>query len=520
MGCCESQLTVLKNNLLQYYKKTVELKLKAYVWDIGMKDGFALRICKENQVSLPVAKKWMEFYSYFMVYVGWLHNQDTKVKWALKPLVDPDTYLILPYELIQVWRTHVLFSDKYFEFCQIVGGKITESLRIEFKPPKSLWMTKPMTDLNKYFKINKKMILAFCDSQKDDLESIFEFQSTYLKNTISFCLEEGGVSVNNVVKIYEGELQNPTGIFSQQITSMDDIRRNSEKIINVINSGLSTTIEDMRADPPVGLDCELSPIIQEKLRVFKNLNFGPSFLEKFSKDHLLNYSRAISFIEEYKKFLFLISLSRIPNCPSEEVDLVWHYHQTHIKDYLEFCQQVMRVPILPHNPSGGTVEDDVHYRKVYNETIESIKKYYGTYDPSVWPEENIRFSQVFKWFNHFSILQRCSNWAKNVEPVVSALPGQKVSANRIAIHERNQVNVYHAGYGCAAGWAVVGVYPVGCGIGCGHGCSYGCGIGCGVGVGCGGGGCGGGGDGGAASGCGSSGCGSGCGGGCGGGGCG
>jgi hypothetical protein len=143
MGCCESHLTILKKNLSLYFTKKINSKFKEYNWDINVKDGFISRIAKENLVGVNVALKWVELYSFFMVYVGWLHNSNATTPLGIpKPTNDINSYLTLPYEILQVWRTHILYSDKYSEFCKIVTeGKVEF---IEFTPPKYIWMTQPM----------------------------------------------------------------------------------------------------------------------------------------------------------------------------------------------------------------------------------------------------------------------------------------------------------------------------------------------------------------------------------------
>ncbi len=90
----------------------------------------------------------------------------------------------------------------------------------------------------------------------------------------------------------------------------------------------------------------------------------------------------------------------------------------------------------------------------------------------------MRFKQIFRWFNHFTILQKCSNWVKTEYKFKNS------SKSKDSI-------VYNAGIGCAVAWAIVGGYGIGCGVGCETGCAHGCGNpGCGGGDG--GGGCGGG----------------------------
>ncbi len=215
MGCCESHLQKIKNKLVYYSRSKVEMKLSYYKWDVGVIDCFANRICMENLVSLTVAKKWIELYSYFMIYVGWLFNpSETLPKHVPKPSADINSYLIIPYEILQVWRTHVLYTDKYSELCKIVSDGNKEF--IEFQPPKYIWLNQQMESLVKSFKLNQKMIFSLSKISKIDVKDLFEFKSSYLKNTINFNLEEGGHSLESQLKFMRNKLVNLMEFFQKR----------------------------------------------------------------------------------------------------------------------------------------------------------------------------------------------------------------------------------------------------------------------------------------------------------------
>ena len=112
-SCCTSNFSLLKKVINHYYSKKVRDKLLAYKFDSHVPGSFVGRVAKENDVSPEVAKKWIEYYTMFMIYVGWLFNTEQTHKRIKKPSPDIDKYLCLPYEILQVWRSHVLFTDKY-----------------------------------------------------------------------------------------------------------------------------------------------------------------------------------------------------------------------------------------------------------------------------------------------------------------------------------------------------------------------------------------------------------------------
>ena len=77
-----------------------------------------------------------------------------------------------------------------------------------------------------------------------------------------------------------------------------------------------------------------------KVPVLKNLKL-PADFEKFCEDNILSPEKGSQFIDNYKKFLFLMQVTKKSQTPSEEVDLVWHYHQLQIDDFLKFSNDVM-----------------------------------------------------------------------------------------------------------------------------------------------------------------------------------
>src|SRR5690606_29195623 len=142
----------------------------------------------------------------------------------------------------------------------------------------------------------------------------------------------------------------------------------------------------------------------------QNITFPINFLENFCRDHLLSRAKGESFIDEYKKFVYLAYVTKTTQCPSEEVDLVWHYHMTHTKDYLDFSSTKMERKIFSHSPANGTEEDASSYPNIYNSTLNYILSYFGYVNPNAWPDSHIRFNQKFKWYNHHSLIQKCPSW--------------------------------------------------------------------------------------------------------------
>lgn len=76
-----------------------------------------------------------------------------------------------------------------------------------------------------------------------------------------------------------------------------------------------------------------------------------------------DYARRV--IEEYKRFLFLVSVSDQMLTPSEAVDEAWHLHLTYSKSYWDdLCGKVLERP-LHHQPTEGGQAQGAHFRECY-----------------------------------------------------------------------------------------------------------------------------------------------------------
>lgn len=86
-------------------------------------------------------------------------------KRVTKPSPDMTKCLALPYEILQVWRAHVLFTDKYMELCKLVSQDKFEF--IPFTPPKPLWKSQQVDNLQQNFRINREIILGLAQKKKE-----------------------------------------------------------------------------------------------------------------------------------------------------------------------------------------------------------------------------------------------------------------------------------------------------------------------------------------------------------------
>lgn len=94
------------------------------------------------------------------------------------------------------------------------------------------------------------------------------------------------------------------------------------------------------------------------------------------------HARAV--IEEYRKFLYLASVSNRQATPSKDIDRAWHLHLTYTRDYWDrLCGEVLGGP-LHHKPGGGPKEAQ-RFADQYAETRDLYRAEFGKTPPmSVW----------------------------------------------------------------------------------------------------------------------------------------
>jgi hypothetical protein len=503
MGCCETKpLELIKQCLTKYYQKCIQLKLSIYSFDSGAKDVFAKRISKENNIPLDTAKQWIEAYKYYMVYIGWLYEPNKTFQRINKQTPNVFKNLALPYEILQVWRAHVLFMTKYTEFCKIVSNGQKEY--IPFLPSKQIWKSQDIKELQTNFRINREMLLTFRKDDKQLVDSLFIFQSSYLKNRLHYNIEDGSPILNLITQRYEEELQKPDGVFSINTRNDDALKHLADRIETLML--LCIPKENINLYPSWNFPEDVNVLHKNKSIMFQNITLPSNFIYNFRLDHLLSEEVANLYVDEYRKFLFISAVTGSVQTPSEEIDLAWHYHIEHLEEYILNSQTVMEGKTFIHNPADGAEGEDDKYRGIYDGTLKLLTSYFGGYDKTAWKESNIRFNQVFRWHNHHMFIQRCQTWQKN--NFISAPASgnfqqnnvfvQNVGGNRVnpvynnnpnammvnPVYVRNNVRTQYIA-GCWVGCGIVSghTYHVGCGnvfIGCGNYYS-GCGLmGCGA----------------------------------------
>lgn len=116
---------------------------------------------------------------------------------------------------------------------------------------------------------------------------------------------------------------------------------------------------------------------------------GISFTEQLMREHGIKWDTAITAIEEYRKFIYLCVTRTERNVPSKAVDLVWHLHMQHSRDYWDvFCRKLGK-PI--HHTPGG--EGRTHLDD-YKATMAAYRNVFGTPPRGIWRQQHRGGSMV------------------------------------------------------------------------------------------------------------------------------
>ena len=97
-------------------------------------------------------------------------------------------------------------------------------------------------------------------------------------------------------------------------------------------------------------------------------------------------------IEEYKKFMFLASISNQMVSPSEIVDRVWHQHLIFSKSYERLCQIAGRK--IEHIPSTHNPHNHSVFNTAKEHTATLYESYFGQQDPHFWDNHYLDATQL------------------------------------------------------------------------------------------------------------------------------
>lgn len=128
----------------------------------------------------------------------------------------------------------------------------------------------------------------------------------------------------------------------------------------------------------------------------ENIDF--TFSDRLSRENKWKKSYSRRCVDEYKRFIYLSSISNNCLTPSDQVDQVWHLHLTYTKFYwINLCRNILNTE-LHHGPTKGGEIEIKKYKEQYQDTLNIYKKEFNELPPNdIWPGLEKRFKNADKF---------------------------------------------------------------------------------------------------------------------------
>jgi hypothetical protein len=154
-----------------------------------------------------------------------------------------------------------------------------------------------------------------------------------------------------------------------------------------------------------------------KIRTFK-LDFPDvviPFSAKLAGEYQWSQVYTLRAIQEYKKFIFLAMVADHIVSPSAVVDRVWHHHLLFTHSYWEdLCGKVLHRQ-LHHTLGFGGKEEATKKYHLYELTIDTYQKYFGTPPDDIWDHPPMRGRYPsYQWIDldRYWVIPRPLQWLK------------------------------------------------------------------------------------------------------------
>ena len=156
----------------------------------------------------------------------------------------------------------------------------------------------------------------------------------------------------------------------------------------------------------------MSPQQTATLNALMNLKIGSdddalTFSARLSRENVWSRSYAQRCIFEYKRFLYLSTLSSQAITPSDSIDQVWHLHLSYTRSYwLDLCENILVTP-LHHEPTLGGRRELNKFREQYQATLNQYRDVFGEQPPiDIWPST----AERFKHADGFIRFNKATHW--------------------------------------------------------------------------------------------------------------
>lgn len=130
-----------------------------------------------------------------------------------------------------------------------------------------------------------------------------------------------------------------------------------------------------------------------------------TFTDRLARENDWSLEYSLRAVLEYKKFIFLITISDFPHTPSDQIDQVWHLHLLFTESYwIDLCKNTIRKNIH-HGPTKGSEQKGL-FKEQYTKTLRLYKSLFMEMPPQdIWPDAKTRFKEI-----RFTRVNRRKNW--------------------------------------------------------------------------------------------------------------
>ncbi|VAW56044.1 hypothetical protein MNBD_GAMMA07-948 [hydrothermal vent metagenome] len=150
-------------------------------------------------------------------------------------------------------------------------------------------------------------------------------------------------------------------------------------------------------------------ILKHKLSIFEigSADDDFSFTQRLARENGWSIDFANQVVIEYKRFIYLVAISKHEVTPSDQVDQAWHLHMTYTRSYwVDLCKNILGFE-LHHNPTKGGREEGVKFNRQYSETLELYNHTFNEIPPeSIWPQVEARFNLS----DNFIRINKANHW--------------------------------------------------------------------------------------------------------------
>ena len=121
------------------------------------------------------------------------------------------------------------------------------------------------------------------------------------------------------------------------------------------------------------------------------------FTERLRREHDWSVAYTARVLDEYRRFLLLVTTHDDLMVPSDAVDQVWHQHMLDTRAYWdELCGRVVGRAIH-HTPARGGAADRARHVFAYESTLRRYRDAFGVAPPDdIWPSARERFAGRFR----------------------------------------------------------------------------------------------------------------------------